>query len=122
MKSLIRIGMLCGVVVALVCLSGVLFADPEGQEVGAMVWKDSLMCGLAGYGPMTMDMQAVETPSGNVKLTCRGEAYVAPDKAIKETGLLCGIPGGPGLTTDSQIIVSASGQITLVCMSKANAD
>lgn len=111
-----RLAILSAVVVALVCLSGVLVtADPGG---GAAVIKDGL-CNLGWGGvPSTDDLQAVMTPSGNVKLTCHFtfDPALAPPKAVKDVGFGCNTPWGP--TTNSQRIVTPGGTALLVCMIK----
>lgn len=126
MKSLTRLFTLCGVVVALVCLSGVLVvADPGGgatvaTELGCVItsadWSGS-------FALFTTDSHSVITPSGNSKLTCHfvipdGEA---PDRAMRFQGFDCGTPGG--LTTNTWSVSSTQkddvlGTVTLQCQIK----
>jgi len=118
-----RLAILCGVVVALVCLSGVLVVAAPGG--GATVIKD-FGCQIipADWGGpfvlFTTDTHSVETPSGNTKLTCKFDipAGLEPAKAQRYRGFLCGT--FLGVTTDSQSVVSPGGNITLQCMVKAN--
>ena len=115
-----RLALLSSVVVALICLSGVLvIAEPGG---GAIVIKDGLCSAGLWFIPVTDDLQAVKTPSGNVKLTCqfKFDPMYAPPKAVKDVGLPCNTPWG--VTTNSQRIVTPGGTALLVCMIKANAD
>ena len=126
MRSLTRLGTLCGVVVALVCLSGVLVvADPGGgatviTELGCIIIPPDW------GGPFTLsttDTHSVVTPSGNSKLTCHfvipdGEA---PDRAMRFQGFLCGTPGGT--TTNTWSVSSTQeddvlGTVTLQCQIK----
>lgn len=128
MKSLTRIGILCGVVVALVCLSGVLAtAEPGGgatviTELGCIIipadWSGDAVL-------FTTDSHSVVTPSGNSKLTCHFEIPDgdAPDRAMRFQGFPCGTPGG--LTTNTWSVSSTQeddvlGTVLLQCMIKAN--
>ena len=116
-----RLAILSAIVVALVCLSGVLVtADPGG---GATVIKDigCVIIPADWGGPVavfTEDTQSVQTPSGNVKLTCQFDipAGLEPAKAQRYSGFPCGTPWGS--TTDSRSVVSPGGNITLQCMIK----
>lgn len=125
MKSLTRLFTLCGVVVALVCLSGVLFADPEGEDVGATIIRE-FGCVIipADWGGaaslFTNETHSVETPSGNTKLTCHFDipAGLEPATDLIFKGFNCGT--FLGLTTNSQSVVSTEGRILLRCMIKAN--
>lgn len=121
MKGLTRFGALCGVVVALVCLSGVLAtADPGGgatviTEFGCVIippdWGGPIVL-------VTTDTHSVVTPSGNSKLTCKFDIPdgLEPAKAEKYNDFWCSTFAG--LTTDSQSVVSPGGNITLQCMVK----
>ena len=65
------------------------------------------------------DMIRVETPSGNVVLTCHfdiPEGY-EPAKAIKNTGFGCNTCCG--VTTDTQCVVTPGGKAMLRCEIKA---
>jgi len=111
-----RLAMLIAVCVAMVCLSGVLYA---GAAVYHGVYGAETNCGI-GSVP-THDWQAVVTPSGNVKLTCHGEVPNPPEKTVRTSGFPCGVPSPAGppaglVTYDSQLIVAPSGQATLVCV------
>ena len=116
-----RLAVLCGVIAALVCVSGVLvIAAPGG---GATVIKDAF-CQIIPAdwgGPMTLftnDTQAVITPSGNSKLTCHFDIPdgLEPPKAEIYKGFLCST--FLGLTNNSQSVVSPGGNITLQCQVK----
>lgn len=119
-----RLAMLGGVVVALVCLSGVFVVAAPGG--GAVVIKE-FGCSLPAWasgGPVNLwtndKTHDVLTPSGNIKLTCHFKfdpvAAGGPAKAIKAGGYLCNTHWG--LTTNSQSIVTPGGTALLVCMIK----
>jgi hypothetical protein len=68
----------------------------------------------------TTDTDAVQTPSGNIKMTCRfevPEAYI-PSQPTKNYGYLCGTPYGS--TDNSYTIVDTEGNAMMRCMIKAN--
>ncbi len=128
MKSLTRIGILCGVVVALVCLSGVLAtADPGGgatviTEFGCVIVPADWSVSFALF---TTDSHSVVTPSGNSKLTCHFEIPdgEAPDRAVRFKDFNCSTFAG--LTTNSWSVSSTQeddvlGTVLLQCMVKPN--
>ena len=93
---------------------------------GAVIIKDE-GCSLPGIVSglsvdlYSTDMICVETPSGNVVLTCHfdiPEGY-EPAKAIKNTGFAC--CACIGTTTDSQCVVTPGGKAMLRCEIKASA-
>ncbi|MHC4172642.1 MAG: hypothetical protein ACYST5_06840 [Planctomycetota bacterium] len=120
MKSLTRLGMLCGVVVALVCLSGVLAVANGG---GATVITE-FGCGIipADWGGpfalFTTDTHSVTTPSGNSKITCN---FVVPDDEIPDKARIFrdfACSTFAGLADKSQSVVDTEGNIVLLCQVK----
>lgn len=95
-------------------------ADPEGQEVGARVFK-GFNCNVpTAVDPVshtvlsrvvTDDMHAVITPSGNATLTCKVTGSIEPFTA---TGFPCAV-GPAGVTTDSSVKWTKGGQGILTC-------
>ena len=94
----------------------------EAQGEGAIVSINEGSCFIGGLGPTlpisggTDDRQAVLTPSGNLKITCRWPPFpeaVWPSETVILTGFDCGTPFGT--TTDSRLVYTTSGRLTLTC-------
>jgi hypothetical protein len=114
-----------GILAAALLVGGSTVAYANGG--GATIIKDASCCLSAADSGLAIDLFStdvicVETPSGNVVLTCHfdiPEGY-EPAKAIKNTGFLCGTCGG--CTTDSQCVVTPGGKAVLRCEIKAPKD
>ena len=81
----------------------------------ATVLKD-ISCGVLFN--VTNDSQAVQSSSGNSKITCQGELpawMTAPDQAVHFDNLLCGTAFD--VTSNSKLILTPSGKLILKCHS-----
>lgn len=91
--------------------------QPKDLEVGRVANDVECHVGQRGFPTVvTNDSHVVESASGVVTLTCRGQlpAGTEPDRAVVEENLLCFLPEGRQ-TRDSREIFTPSGQIILVC-------
>lgn len=109
--------------VALACLAAIPVVSGTAQAEGATVITDfgcTLIPADSGIADplFTTDSHVVQTPSGNVSLTCHFTIppELVPASTMQHAGFLCGTQFG--VTTNTKSVTTAGGTAMLRCQIK----